>query len=179
MKNQAIHDLINEATLRPWLQPMPVTPVSHVSPERSASGKSTTGRHVFHRPVRFADIDAHGHVNNVRFLDYLEDARIALFFDFLRKTRNDAHPETSMVSVAVARHQVDYRRPLLFRHGVVQVESWVTKIGQVRFELAAEIRNEEEVFAEARSLIVAYDPETAGLRRFTAEEHAFLRRYVA
>ena len=41
--------------------------------------RDASGRHIYHRQIRFADIDAHGHVNNARFLEYLEDARIALY----------------------------------------------------------------------------------------------------
>ncbi|MFD0477255.1 acyl-CoA thioesterase [Nonomuraea thailandensis] len=52
------------------------------APARPIEVRHTPRRHVYHRQVRFSDIDAHGHVNNVRFLEYLEDARIALFLDY-------------------------------------------------------------------------------------------------
>ncbi|MDF5752442.1 thioesterase family protein [Spongiactinospora sp. TRM90649] len=137
-----------------------------------------TGRHVYHRPVRFADIDAQGHVNNVRLVEYLEDARISFFFDYVRDSDGDIDPGSPLPGVAIARHEVNYRRPLRFRHDEVRIESWVTKIGHVRTELAAEIRDDHEVFAEARSTVVAFDLDTQRPRRFTTDERAYLRRYL-
>ncbi|MCF6476385.1 acyl-CoA thioesterase [Nonomuraea sp. MG754425] len=134
-------------------------------------------RHVYHRQVRFSDIDAHGHVNNVRFLEYLEDARIALFLDYAGAPPED-RSGLPAVGIAIVRHEVDYRRPLRFRHGMVRIESWVTKVNRVSCELAAEICSDEGVFAEARSTIMAFDPHTARPRRFTVPERAFLKRYL-
>lgn len=37
-------------------------------------------RHIFRCPLRWADMDAFGHVNNVAFLRYLEEARIDFMF---------------------------------------------------------------------------------------------------
>jgi acyl-CoA thioester hydrolase len=134
-------------------------------------------RHVYHRQVRFSDIDANGHVNNVRFLEYLEDARIALYQGY-----EGAPPEERSglpaVWFAIVRHEVDYRRPLGFRHGWVRVESWMTKVNWASCQLAARIRSDDEVFAEAHSTIAGFDPNTGRVRRFTAPERAFLRSYL-
>ncbi|GAA3008845.1 thioesterase family protein [Streptosporangium longisporum] len=131
-------------------------------------------RHVFSRAVRFADIDSLGHVNNVRFLDYLEDARLAMF-------HIDPHHEgiAPFRGLVVARHEIDYRRPLTFRLDPVRVESWVTEIRPVRFTLAYEIRDDEEVFVRAGSVLVAYDVEQASPRRLNQDELAYLRRFTA
>ena len=37
-------------------------------------------RHVVELKPRWADMDAYGHVNNVTWLEYLQEARIDLFF---------------------------------------------------------------------------------------------------
>ncbi|MGX1474786.1 UNVERIFIED_CONTAM: acyl-CoA thioesterase FadM [Streptomyces canus] len=42
-------------------------------------------RHIYRCPLRWADMDAYGHVNNVVFLRYLEEARI----DFLFRPEKD------------------------------------------------------------------------------------------
>ncbi|MER6831390.1 thioesterase family protein [Streptosporangium sp. NPDC000563] len=130
-------------------------------------------RHVFPRAVRFADIDSLGHVNNVRFLDYLEDARLALFH--VDPRREGREPFNGLV---IARHEVDYVRPLTFRPDPVRVESWVTEIRPVRFTLVYEIRDDEEIFVRARSVIVAYDVEKASPRRLNQDELAYLDRFV-
>ena len=55
-------------------------------------------------------MDAYGHVNNVIFLGYLEEARVSLF-----ERMDLANPlETGVV---VARHEIDYRKPLVYRAG--------------------------------------------------------------
>ncbi|MFI6924009.1 acyl-CoA thioesterase [Nonomuraea spiralis] len=150
------------------------------APARPIEARHTPRRHIYHRQVRFSDIDAHGHVNNVRFLEYLEDARIALFLDYLDYAGEPPADRHGLPTVGalIARHEVDYRRPLRFRHGSVRIESWVTKVNRVSCELAAEIRSDEEVFAEARSTVVAFDPQTAKPRRFTVHERAFLALYL-
>jgi acyl-CoA thioester hydrolase len=138
-----------------------------------ADGAGRSHRHVFPRAVRFADVDSLGHVNNVRFFDYLEDARLEMFH--LDPHREGRPPFKGLV---VARHEIDYRRPLTFRPDPVRVETWVTEIRPVRFTLDYEIRDDEEIFVQARSVLVAYDVERAAPRRLNQEELASLRRFV-
>ncbi|GAB3904019.1 acyl-CoA thioesterase [Microbispora bryophytorum] len=130
-------------------------------------------RFVFERKVRFADIDSFGHVNNVRFLDYLEDARVSMLWE---RPRELAGRRQDLV---VARHEIDYRRPLTFRADPVRVEMWVTEISSVRFTLAYEIRDDETLYVEARTVLVAYDAAEARPRRLDEDELAYLKRFSA
>ncbi|MBN6057998.1 acyl-CoA thioesterase [Nonomuraea sp. RK-328] len=129
-------------------------------------------RHVFPRMVRFADIDSLGHVNNVRFFDYLEDARLGMLH--IDPYRAGDAPFKGLV---IARHEIDYRRPLSFRAEPVRVETWVTEIKPVRFTLAYEIRDDDEVFVTATSVVVGYDVEAGAPRRLTPQEVAYLERF--
>ncbi|WP_433500255.1 acyl-CoA thioesterase [Sphaerimonospora sp. CA-214678] len=133
----------------------------------------TAGRFVFERPVRFADIDNLGHVNNVRFFDYLEDARMAMFYPMRRRQSGGARP-----GLVVARHEIDYRRALDFRIEPVRVELWVTEITPVRFNLAYEIRDDDALYVEARSVMVAYDIDNARPRRLGEDEIAHLKGFL-
>ena len=36
-------------------------------------------RHVYDCQVRFSDVDVYGHVNNVKYFEYYQEARIAFF----------------------------------------------------------------------------------------------------
>lgn len=139
--------------------------------------KSISEKHMYHRQVRFSDIDAHGHVNNVRFLEYLEDAWIALYLDNTAVPPED-RDGVPTVGFAIVRHEIFYRRPLRFRHGSVRVESWLTKMNRVTCEMAAQICSDGEVFVEARSMIMGFDAQTAKPRRFTVHERTFLTRYL-
>jgi acyl-CoA thioester hydrolase len=130
-------------------------------------------RHVHEFRIRFSDIDSQGHVNNVRFLTYLEDARLEMFH--ADPVREGEHPVRGMV---IARHEIDYRRPLMFGIEPVRVESWVTQAGAVSFRLAYEVRDDEHVYATAASLIVAYDVDAVRPRRFTPQERERIGRYL-
>lgn len=122
--------------------------------------------------VRFADIDSQGHVNNVRFLDYLEDARLGMLHIDPYK-----EGEAPFKGLVVARHEIDYLRPLGFRADPVRVETWVTEIRPVRFTLRYEIRDDDELYVTALSVLVAYDVERAAPRRLSAAELAYLKRF--
>jgi acyl-CoA thioester hydrolase len=134
--------------------------------------QETARRHVHEFHVRFGDIDVLGHVNNCRYLTYLEDARISMFrLDPIREGREP------LKGLVVARHEIDYKRPLLFGPDPVRVETWVTEVRAGSFALAYEVRDDERVYVRASSVIVAYDIEKAGARRLGEDELAFLKAY--
>ncbi|MEO3806485.1 thioesterase family protein [Nonomuraea sp. B1E8] len=136
--------------------------------------RTAAQRHRYPRTVRFADVDSQGHVNNVRFLDYLEDARFGMF-------HIDPHNagDEPFKGLVVTRHEIDYRRPLGFRAEPVSVETWVTEIRPVRFTLAYEIRDDDAVYVTATSVLAAYDVERAAPRRLSESELAYLKRFSA
>ncbi|MFF8955938.1 acyl-CoA thioesterase [Streptomyces sp. NPDC014894] len=141
-------------------------------------------RHLYRCPLRWSDMDAFGHVNNVVFLRYLEEARIDFMF---RLQPGDGSPSFSGGSV-VARHEIDYVRPLVHRHEPVTVESWVTRIGAASLTIAYEIKDEAgdaedgegsaQVYVRASTVVVPYDLEAGRPRRISAEERAHLQRYL-
>ncbi|OEV02926.1 thioesterase [Streptomyces oceani] len=122
-------------------------------------------------------MDAFGHVNNVVFLRYLEEARI----DFLFRPSQDVaeSPEGGDFKggSVVARHEIDYLRPLEHRQKPVTIETWVTRIAAASTTLAYEIKDAETVYARANSVIVPYDLEQGRPRRLTSEEKSFLEGY--
>lgn len=130
-------------------------------------------RHIHEFNVRFGDIDVFGHVNNCRYLTYLEDARIAMFR--LDPLRNGQEPFEGLV---ISRHEIDYRRPLVLRPEPVRVETWVTEMRPASFSIAYEIRDDEHLFVTAKSVVVAYDLKASRARRLTDEESAFLKAYL-
>jgi acyl-CoA thioester hydrolase len=130
-------------------------------------------RHVFPCPLRWADMDAYGHVNNVAFLRYLEEARIDLMFRLA--------PEEGSATFAggsvVARHEIAYLRPLVHRHEPVTIETWVTDITAASMTLGYEVKDGATVYARAATVVVPYDLAHQRPRRITAAERAFLERY--
>lgn len=114
-------------------------------------------------------MDAYGHVNNVVFLRYLEEARI----DFLFRPDKDFRQGS-----VVARHEIDYKRQLVHRHRPVDIELWVTEIRAASFTLAYEVKDDDLVYVRASTVIVPFDFEAQRPRRITDEERAFLKEYM-
>ncbi|KOV95137.1 MULTISPECIES: acyl-CoA thioesterase [unclassified Streptomyces] len=125
-------------------------------------------RHLYRCPLRWADMDAYGHVNNVVFLRYLEEARI----DFLFRPEKDFKQGS-----VVARHEIDYKRQLVHRHHPVDIELWVSEIRAASFTLTYEVKDEDLVYVRASTVVVPFDFEAQRPRRITAEERAFLEEY--
>ncbi len=78
----------------------------------------------------------------------------------------------------MARHEIDHLRPLVHRHEPVTVESWVTKIGAASLTIAYEIKDPDQVYVRASTVVVPYDLEAQRPRRISDEERAFLQEYV-
>jgi acyl-CoA thioester hydrolase len=114
-------------------------------------------------------MDAYGHVNNVVFLRYLEEARI----DFLHRPEKDFKQGS-----VVARHEIDYKRQLVHRHHPVDIELWVTQIRAASFTLTYEVKDGDVVYVRASTVIVPFDFEAQRPRRITAEEREFLQEYT-
>lgn len=131
-------------------------------------------RHIYSCPLRWSDMDAFGHVNNAVFLRYLEEARIDFMF---RLAPGDGSPSFAGGSV-VARHEIDYVRPLVHRHSPVTIESWVTKIGAASLTISYEIKDPDQVYVRASTIVVPFNLEAQRPRRITAEEKAVLLTYM-
>lgn len=119
-------------------------------------------------------MDAYGHVNNVVFLTYLEESRVDMLFALDAEYGGKALAE----GVLVAHHEIDYKRPLVYHPRGVDIEMWVGYIKGASFQIRYEIRDETTVFALAASVLVPYDLDAQRPRRVSAEERAFLEKYL-
>jgi acyl-CoA thioester hydrolase len=113
-------------------------------------------------------MDAYGHVNNVVFLRYLEEARI----DFLFRPEKDFKQGS-----VVARHEIDYKRQLVHRHTPVDIELWITQIRAASFTICYEVKDGDQVYVSASTVIVPFDFAAQRPRRLTDEEREFLEEY--
>jgi acyl-CoA thioester hydrolase len=130
-------------------------------------------RHVFRCPLRWADMDAFGHVNNVAFLRYLEEARI----DFMFRLAPGNGSASFTGGSVVARHEIDYLRPLVHRHEPVTIETWVIGLTAASMTLKYEVKDEATVYARASTVVVPYNLAKQQPRRITAEEKTYLEEY--
>jgi acyl-CoA thioester hydrolase len=132
-------------------------------------------RHVYSCHVRFSDVDVYGHVNNVKYFEYYQEARIA-FIRSLDEPLFDAGQESTMRQV-VARIDVDYKRPILFRPEAYAVETWVTRIGTSSYDLVCRIvggDGDETVYSTAEVRLVAFDLATQRARPLSGVERSRL-----
>ena len=129
-------------------------------------------RHTYECHVRFSDVDVYGHVNNVKYFEYYQEARIA----FVLSLSGDGYDAQSSMRQVVARIDVDYKRPILFRPEPYVVETWVTRIGTSSYDLSCRIVDAEgdTLYSKADVSLVAFDLGTQRSRPLTDEERARL-----
>ncbi len=119
-------------------------------------------------------MDAFQHINNVAFLEYLQEARVDMFW---------VHPQRSGLTplaqgIVVARHEISYLAPLTWREEPIIIEAWVHHLRASSFEIEYLVRDEETTYATARSVLAPYDLEKKRLRRLSAEEREALEPYL-
>lgn len=136
-------------------------------------------RHVYMCPLRWADMDSLGHVNNVTYVDYLQESRV----DMLRVHAAAAGGEELAGDTVVVRHEVEFVAPLVFRFEPVRIESWVTRIRRASFTMAYEILDElpdggRHVYTRARTVLTPYVFEAERPRRILEAERAVLERFL-
>ena len=117
---------------------------------------------VFEYAIRVApqDIDRLGHVNNVVYLRYAQDAAVAHWF----AAAPPEHRET-LVWV-VRRHEIDYLKPA-FRDEELLARTWVGEASGATFERFVEITRpvDAEVVVRVRTVWVALDATSQRPRR--------------
>ncbi len=128
-------------------------------------------------PLRWSDMDAYGHVNNVQFLRLLEDARVVGIREWFV-----GRPSMLDEGIVVSRHAIEYRAPLTYRPAPVEVDMWVTKVHGAGFDLGYVVRDPasvgEAVYAVAETGLAYYDFAAATPRRLTPDDRTALRSHL-
>lgn len=119
--------------------------------------------YVHRERVRFGDLDANAHLNNVVFLRYFETARIAFMRDLFPK-HDPAHPDATRGGLIFAECHIRYRSPVHFDEEVA-VECSVGEIRRSAFQMNFEMRVEDRLAAEGHGWLVGFDYETQAAAR--------------
>jgi len=124
-------------------------------PLRPLARAGAAGGHRYALSVRWSDLDSYGHVNNVKFFDYVQEARVALIEEYLGWSADDVW--------VIVRQDLEYLRPMDFRTAPYEVETAVADVGSRSVTLAVEIRDPDSgtAFATARTVLVGVSPLTA------------------
>ncbi|MGH3448200.1 MAG: acyl-CoA thioesterase [Nocardioidaceae bacterium] len=136
-------------------------------------------RHVFPLKPRWSDLDAYSHVNNVTWLEYLQEARVDMLFVHAPERGAEGLAE----GVLVVRAEIDYRRPMLFRQQPYPIEMWVSKLTAASFVVSYEIADDDGagnrlVYGNASTRLAPVDMATGHPRRLTGIEREVLGRFL-
>lgn len=104
------------------------------------------------------DIDRQGHVNNVRYLQWIQDIAVA---HWLAKASDEQKAEIVWV---VMRHEIDYLNPA-FENEDVTVITWVGAPAGAKWERFTEIKRGSDILVQAKSVWVALDAKRLRPRR--------------
>ncbi len=125
--------------------------------------------------IRWDDIDAFGHVNNAKYLTYIQEARFQWsFYQYAAKNE-----KPTLVEMVVARAEVDYLVPIYEGGRFYDVNLWVESIGNSSFSMGYEVVGDNGVVhARVKSVQVAVSMETKKSRPLTGPEREFLNSYL-
>ena len=105
--------------------------------------------------VEPVDIDQLGHVNNVTYLRWVQEAAVAHW--------TAAAPATDQAKLlwVVVRHEIDYKQPAFLGDRIV-ARTWVGSASRIRFERFTELLRARDgsVLAKARTLWCPIDSRT-------------------
>ncbi|MEI8215360.1 MAG: thioesterase family protein [Actinomycetota bacterium] len=114
--------------------------------------------------VRWDDIDAFGHVNNAKYLTYIQEARFLW---------------SPIIEMVVARAEVDFIEPIYEGGRFYDVNLWVEAIGNSSFTMGYEVVGDNGVVhATVKTVQVAVSMETKKSRPLTDAEREFLNKYL-
>jgi len=114
--------------------------------------------------VRWDDIDAFGHVNNAKYLTYIQEARFLW---------------SPIIEMVVARAEVDFIDPIYEGGRFYDVNLWVEAIGNSSFTMGYEVVGDNGlVHAKVKTVQVAVSMETKKSRPLTDAEREFLNKYL-
>ena len=127
-----------------------------VSDRAAPRGGETWGSGVVERPihVRFSDVDLLGHVNNLRYLDYVQTAQV----DHLVGVYQEAQVNGT-VHNAIVRSEIDYVGQMNLRPEPYAVRSRVVGVSDHTVSFEQEIRDGERVMARSRIVEVNVDDD--------------------
>lgn len=137
-----------------------------------------------HVPItlRWGDLDAYNHVNNVEIFRLLEEARVRAFWapEDKAETRPSSavfEPGDTSLSL-ISGHRIEYLRPIAYQRTPVDVQLWFTRLSGARATIGYEIFVGETLCARATSTMVFVQQDGYRPRRMTDTEKSAWEPYL-
>ncbi|MFZ2530364.1 MAG: acyl-CoA thioesterase [Rhodococcus sp. (in: high G+C Gram-positive bacteria)] len=119
--------------------------------------------------VRWADSDRLGHVNNTKFVEYMQEARVK----FLRSTQVAPAP------VVVRKTDIEFLRPIKDESGPITVTLTVLRIGTTSYTLRHTVTDVRgNVCGIGDAVLVGFDLATDTARALADDERRTLGEYL-
>lgn len=130
-------------------------------------------RHCTPISIRFADIDRLDHVNNAKYLTYIEQARIIYVDD------QTAASGLERLSMIVAKQTIEYKLPLSLSDKEAEVWTRVSRLGTKSFDMEHLILRSHDgaVAATGLVVVVCYDYTQEKAVNMTDEWRQYLKHY--
>jgi acyl-CoA thioester hydrolase len=116
-------------------------------------------RHKLVMDIRFSDLDAMGHVNNARYMSYMESGRIQYFRDL-----GLWNGLPRMIGPIMAKATIDFKSPLDLEDERVEVYTRCVRLGNKSYDMEHRIirlkEGHPEIVAQAVIVLVAFDYQT-------------------
>lgn len=138
-------------------------------------------------PVRWGDMDAYGHINNVQIVRLMEEARVMVFglpvgTGDLDETSPQPHIDLLSgvedgVMTLIADHTVKYRRQLPYRGTPIRVEVGVAQVKGASVEIFYRFYDDDAVAVHATSTMVFVNQKTGMPVRLTQQQRAALAQH--
>jgi len=136
--------------------------------------------------LRWGDLDAYGHVNNVTLLKLFEEARVRAFW---RDPATDSAQDTAVIDAGrdgnsltlIARQEIEYLQPMPYTQEPVRVDLWISRFGGSSIEVCYEAlapEGDDTVYARGATVIVFVDSATGRPRKITEAERTAWEPYV-
>ncbi|MBE0501656.1 MAG: acyl-CoA thioesterase [Desulfuromonadales bacterium] len=101
--------------------------------------------------LRFADLDAYGHVNNAIYFTLLETARTKLFYEKFIEFMAQS------LLFLVVKAECEYKLPIELKDKVI-VTLEMARVGHSSFDIEYLLHNgDDKIFARAKTVMVCYD----------------------
>lgn len=144
--------------------------------------------------MRFSDLDAYGHVNNVAVLRFFEEARVQAFWsgdafhdgdtteDLFPTAVLDSKPGVGTLTV-LAHQEIEYLQTIPYMRAPLDIQLWFGRIGGASIEAYYEVHSpataaKHTLYARASTTLVMIDAESLSPRRITDAERAAWTPYL-
>ncbi|AOD15752.1 thioesterase family protein [Xanthomonas fragariae] len=106
--------------------------------------------------VRWRDMDSMGHVNNAKYISYLEEARVRWMLGV------EGVAMTDRIAPVVAATNVNYKRPLVWPNDIL-VELFVERLGSSSITIGHRILDQKDegvLYSDGNVVVVWIDTQT-------------------